>query len=155
MKVQLYSLEEIFEKKLLLILPFYIFCYKKRFPKIEDDQEERRKLKEEFGHICERLEKLCEAGKLTVYEKHTILNMTRKVVDNLARNCGKIRREVTDSMGGKVLDHETKDILRKGINIGLRTGMDSFAQLVRDGILELSDAARRIGVQEEELAKYL
>ena len=150
MKVQLYSLEEIFEKKLLLLLPFYIFNYKKRFGVIEENPNERGKLKEEFNHISERLEKMCETGELTAYEKHTILNMTKKVVDNLARDYGKIRKEVSENMGGKVLDHEAKDILRKGIKTAVE-----IVSMVKEGIIKPSEGAKRLGLSEEEFAKFM
>lgn len=66
----------------------------------------------------------------TLYEKYTILNMTKKVVDNLARNYGMIRKEVSESMGGKVLDHEVKDILRKGFNNGYVTGRKDTLEII-------------------------
>jgi hypothetical protein len=160
MKVQCYSLAEIFEKKLLLLLPFYIFSYRKRFKKIEKNQDELKILKEEFAHIRESLDWLCETGDLTAYEKHTILNMTKKVIDHLAKNYKKIREEVSESMGGKILDHEAKDILRRGYDRGYGNGYDegikvTIAQFVKDGIIGIAEGAKRLGLKEEEFAKYI
>lgn len=164
MKVQYYSLTEIFEKKLLLLLPFYIFSYRKRFKKIENNQDELKMLKEEFAHIRESLDWLCETGDLTAYEKHTILNMTKKVIDHLAKNYKKIREEVSESMGGKILDHEAKDILRRGYDSGYGNGYGNgyddgmkvtIVQFVKDGIIGIAEGAKRLGLKEEEFAKYM
>lgn len=158
MKIQNYTLEDFFEKKLLLLLPFYIFRFRSRFPKFEDNKYEREKLKDAFVHIRERLEKLCEAGELTMYEKYTIQNMTNKVIDNLAKNFKKIREEVVESMGGKVLDHDAKNFVNQGYKNGYEEGVKAaieIVQLIREGILSLSDGAGRLGMNEQELARYM
>ena len=43
MKVQKYSLDDIFEKRLLILIPFYIFSYEKSFPEYNGNE---RKLAE-------------------------------------------------------------------------------------------------------------
>ena len=70
----------------------------------------------------------------------------------------RIREEVVDSMGGKVLDHEAKDILRQGYKNGYDEGMKTVIEIfqsVKDGIVGLSDGAERLGMKEEELAQYM
>jgi predicted transposase YdaD len=71
-------------------------------------------------------------------------------------------------MGGKVLEYEAKTILQKGRRegeeigrregeaIGQRKGkIDIVLELLRDGLLSISEAAKRLDMQEEELKKYL
>ena len=55
-------------------------------------------------------------------------------------------------MGGKVLDYEAKDILKQGIRQGLEEGLLS---LVRDGLLSVEEAARRLQMSESEFKKLL
>ena len=90
--------------------------------------------------------------------------MTKKVIDHLAKNYKKIREEVSESMGGKILDHEAKDILRRGYDRGYGNGYGNgydegikvtIAQFVKDGIIGIADGAKRLGLKEEELAKYM
>ena len=55
-------------------------------------------------------------------------------------------------MGGKVLEYEAKSILNQGI---LQGQIDTLVSLVKDGILTASDAAKRLGISEEEFRKHL
>lgn len=111
---------------------------------------------------------MCETGELTAYEKHTILNMTKKVVDNLTKNFKKIQKEVMENMGGKVLDHEAKDILgqgycdgysdgyNRGFNVGYNDGKKhTIVQFIKEGIITPVEGAIRLGMSEIELAKYI
>ena len=61
-KTQTYTLDEIFEKKLLFLLPFYIFCYEKQFKELEEDEKKLQKLVEEYSKIKNRLNELHEKG---------------------------------------------------------------------------------------------
>ena len=57
--------------------------------------------------------------------------------------------------------------IKKGIELGLEQGLEqglergrqekleAFLGLVRDGLLELSEAAKRVGMSEEEFRKLL
>lgn len=48
MKVQAYSLDDIFEKHLLLLLPFYIFSHEKNFPEYNSNEQKLEELKKEY-----------------------------------------------------------------------------------------------------------
>ncbi len=119
LKVKTYSIEEIFEKKLLFLIPFYIFTYEKDFKKIVDSNERLQALKEEYISIRKRLDDLCEKGQINEYEKRTLIRMTSNVINSLAEKYEQIQKGVTDTMGGKVLEYEEKDILRCGIREGI------------------------------------
>ena len=58
MKVQEYSLEDIFSKGLLLLIPFYIFSHEKNFQVYNNNEQKLTKLKAEYQDILERLDKL-------------------------------------------------------------------------------------------------
>ena len=62
-------------------------------------------------------------------------------------------------MGGKVLEYEAKTILnqgrKEGFQAGLQKGIITLASLVKDGILTPSDAAKRLGMTEEDFQKHL
>lgn len=53
LKSQTYSLDEIFQKKLWYLLPYYLFCYQKDFSQIESDEDKLQKLKNEYKRIKE------------------------------------------------------------------------------------------------------
>ena len=59
-------------------------------------------------------------------------------------------------MRGKILEYEAKTILQRGIREGKIEGkIEGYVELVRDGLLTVEEAAKRLGMKEEELKKYL
>ena len=56
-------------------------------------------------------------------------------------------------MGGKILNYEAKDILNRGRQEGRQEGrLSVLYALVKEGVLSLSDAAKRAGVSEQEFS---
>ena len=118
MKTQQYTLDEIFEKKLLLLIPFYIFTHESRFEEYENNAEKRELLRSEVMEIMEKLEQMALAGEISEYEKCTLVDMSRKIVEKITAKYENVRKEVTSIMGGKVLEYEAKTILQSGIKQG-------------------------------------
>ena len=85
-KVNSYSLEEIFEKNLYFLLPFYIFNLEKNFPKYENNPAELKNLKKEYTDFMARLEQAVTEGKIFTHDKRTILEMSKKVLEYEGRN---------------------------------------------------------------------
>ncbi len=163
-RTQKYTLETIFEKNLLFLLPFYIFRHEKKFKLYEKNPAKLQELKEEYLYIRNRLDTLSHEGKITEYEKRTLFEMTQRVVAGLAKNYAQVREGVDNIMGGKVLDYEAKRILQRGILEGEIKGeikgktkgrIEMCIELVQKGILSLADAARCLNMNEEELKTYL
>ncbi|MCD8214273.1 MAG: hypothetical protein LUC97_01285, partial [Clostridiales bacterium] len=80
MKVRKYNLEDIFEKNLLFLIPFYIFNYssKKQLDELNTDEGKLNTLIGKYKHIVEHLDTLTEQGKLSAYNRTTILEMANK-----------------------------------------------------------------------------
>ena len=53
MKVQNYGLDDIFEKRLLLLIPFYIFSHEKNFQEYNSSEQKLAELKSEYQYILE------------------------------------------------------------------------------------------------------
>ncbi len=150
LKVQQYDIDTIFEKKLLFLIPFYIFTYEKQFSEINSNAEKLEALKREFAMITHRLDWLVRDGQINEYIKKTICEMSERVITKLAMKYESIRKEVTDIMGGKVLEYEAKTILRKGIKAGK---IEAYHELVNDGLLSVEEAAKRANMTIEEFQK--
>lgn len=148
MKIQRYTIDELFEKKLLFLIPFYIFCYEKQLPDYDADQKKLQEMEKEYVRIRERLDALCMAEELSEYEKCTIIDLSKKVLEHIAMQYDRVKERVINAMGGKILDYEAKDILNKG-KIEICIG------LIRDGLLSIAEAAKRLNMDESELKKYL
>ena len=76
MKVQSYSLDEIFEKGLLMLLPFYIFSHEKSFPEYNSNEQKLAELKAEYQIILKRLDELERRGAIGAFDKRTIIDLS-------------------------------------------------------------------------------
>ena len=133
MKTQQYTIDEIFEKKLLFLIPFYIFTHESRFDEYENNADKRELLRTEVIGTMEKLEQMALTGEISEYEKCTIVDMSRKVVEKIAAKYENVRKEVTSVMGGKVLEYEAKTILQNGIKKGKIEGkIDSILELLEE-----------------------
>ena len=123
MKVKSYSLEQIFKKNLYFLLPFYIFNLEKNFPEYEKNSEELKNLKKEYADFMIRLEQAVTDGKIFTHDKRTILEMSKKVLENIAFKYSNIQKEVKEVMGGKVLEYEGRNIFYEGLEQGRSEGI--------------------------------
>lgn len=142
LRLKQYSLAEIFEKNLLILIPFYIFIKENLLKSYNKDESKLEELKQEYGYICNRLSALCDAGQLSVKDKSTILDMSRKVLVHIVRKYPKVREGVEEILGGKVLEYETKTIYNAGEAAGEIMLGKLIQFLLRDGRMqEIQQAA--------------
>lgn len=92
MKVQTYSVDDIFEKHLLLLLPFYIFSHEKNFPEYNSSGQKLEKLKEEYQNILERLDGLEQQGVIGAFSKRTIIELSRDVIQEIAKKYENVQK---------------------------------------------------------------
>ena len=122
--MQTYTLEDIWEKEIYLLIPFYIFTHEANFPKYNEDENLLQELVNEFNEICIKMEELTQQGKMTELERR----ISKKVIDNIARKYERIRKGVDGIMGGKVIETEAKKMYNKGILIGKENGRSEGEQ---------------------------
>ncbi|MBR0185448.1 MAG: hypothetical protein IJQ24_05410 [Synergistaceae bacterium] len=151
MKVNSYSLTQIFDRDLYFLLPFYIFNLEKNFSKYENDLAELEKLKREYADCMARLEKAVKDGKIFTHDRRTILEMSKKVLENIAAKYNNIQKEVKEIMGGRVLDYEGRSIFYDGIKQGRIEGEER-------GRSETLDAAiafmQKQGISNEQINHF-
>ena len=117
-KVQQYSLEELFEKKLLFFLPFYIFSHEKELPECNSNEAKLEQLKDVYKGIRTRLDDLQRTGEIDGFMKKAIYTMINHVMALIAQKYENVRKGVEPIMGGKIIEYEAKDILNKGRDEG-------------------------------------
>ncbi len=132
-KVSDFSVEEIFEKHLYLLIPYYIFNFEKDLSLIEEDEGRMSALAKVYDSIVYRMNEDQENGTLSALSYGVIISMTRKVLSKLTRKHETVHKKVGDSMGGKVLDlpeirayHQGKD---EGRAEGLAEGKEERKEL--------------------------
>ena len=120
-KLERYTKDSIFEKNLLLLLPFYVMRYEDAAHTIGEDSEKLQGLLKEYEDIRINLEKeLSTAGRSELY---TDLNkLIIRISNYIFREEEKVRKGVDEVMGGKVLQLESERLREEGMAIGKAEG---------------------------------
>ena len=133
MKSQQYTLKEIFDKNLLLLIPFYIFSHEAQFEEYEKDKGKLLALQEEYEQIKCKLEELSNQGIINEYTRCTIIDMSNKVLEHIAIKYQSVREGVKSIMGGKVLEYEAKTIKKvEGIKEGIEQGIEGTVSILKN-----------------------
>ena len=122
LKVKDYTLDELFEKQLWMLIPFYIFRYEKEFRKINGDEKRLRSLRMEYENVAARLDQECQSGRMKPITGGALCELANNVVKKLASKYDNVEKEVTEVMGGKVLNYRSKEIFREAMEKGLEEG---------------------------------
>ena len=116
-----YTKDHIFEKNLLMLLPFYIMRYEKKKHDMRKNLELLQILLDEYDEIRINLEKeLTETGKAELYTNLTKLIV--KIADHIFEKEEDIRKGIGDIMGGKVLELESERLKAEGRTEGEAIG---------------------------------
>ncbi|MXP78207.1 hypothetical protein GN277_23470 [Lachnospiraceae bacterium WCA-9-b2] len=116
MKVQSYSLDEIFEKRLLMLIPFYIFSHEKSFSEYNNNELKLEELKTEYRTILERLDDLEKQGIIGAFDKRTIIELSSDVINEIARKYENVQKGIGAMMRGPLIQTEARTILNRGIS---------------------------------------
>ncbi len=105
-KVQQYTKDAIFQKKLLFFLPYYIMRYEKQLPEICKDSEKMKLLLKEYEDIRYKLEvELYDEGKSLLYTD--LIKLIITISDYMVES-EVVRERIGETMGGKVLELESE-----------------------------------------------
>ena len=113
MKVQSYSLDEIFEKRLLMLIPFYIFSHEKSFSEYNNNELKLEELKAEYRIILERLDDLEKQGIIGAFDKRTIIELSSDVIREIARKYENVQKGIGAMMRGPLIQTEARTILNE------------------------------------------
>lgn len=150
MKSQQYTLKDIFQKNLLLLIPFYIFSHETRFKEYEKDETKLRILQNEYEQIKNKLEELTSQGIISEYTRCTIIDMSNKVLEHIAAKYNSVKEGVKAVMGGKVLEYEAKTIKKEGIKEGIEQGIEQGIEGTVSILKNLGIPAQTILVKIQE-----
>ena len=143
-----YTKDHIFEKNLLMLLPFYIMRYEKKKHDMRKNLELLQILLDEYDEIRINLEKeLTETGKAELYTNLTKLIV--KIADHIFEKEEDIRKGRGDVMGGKVLELESERLKAEG---EARLG-DLINRLIQDQRMEEIQMASTDPEKREQLYK--
>ena len=124
-KVQEYTKDEIFQKRLLFFLPFYIMRYENDLKEISQDPCKISELVSEFQSIqCQLRNALSPEEETDLYRR--ILELMKQVSDYLLEKIPEptLKERIGDTMGGKVLELETDKLIERSIEQGIEQGIE-------------------------------
>ena len=128
MHVQAYSMDEIFEKKLYFLIPFYTMRFKRKIKQIAGDKENTLESKVKYDKIisemkvfAERLYKACEDKELSEDYTRELGNMYRDIAKAMAAGLDDDRREgMVNTMGGNILKLQAEIWMEEGMEKGMK-----------------------------------
>ena len=152
MKVQTYSLDDIFEKRLLMLIPFYIFSHEKGFPEYNSNDQKLAELEAEYQEILERLDELEQQGVIGAFDKRTIIELSGDVIKEIAQKYENVQKGVGDIMGGALIETEARTILNQGKTQGIsETKKQTALKLLKRGKMTIEEIAEDTGLSVAEV----
>ena len=116
MKVQTYSFDDIFEKRLLMLIPFYIFSHENRFPEYNSNEQKLENLKAKYQVIMERLDGLEQQGVIGAFDKRTIIELSGDVIKEIAQKYENVQKGVGDMMSGALIETSARRLKNEAEN---------------------------------------
>ncbi len=155
MKVQTYSLDDIFDKKLLFLIPFYIFSHEQSFPEYNSNEQKLEELKAKYQEILERLDELEQQEVIGAFDKRTIIELSHDVIKEIAQKYENVQKGVGDMMRGVLIETEARRILNKGMNEAqketalrmLKRGKMTIQEIAEDTGLNVAEVEQLAGLQ--------
>ena len=155
MKVQAYTLDDIFEKGLLMLIPFYIFSHEKSFPEYNSNEQKLAELKAEYRIILEWLDELEQQGVIGAFDKRTIIELSGDVVKELAQKYENVQKGVGDMMGGALIETSARRLKNEAENETkkktalklLKRGKLTVEEIAEDTELSVSEVEQLAGLQ--------
>lgn len=142
MKVQSYSLDDIFEKRLLMLIPFYIFSHEDSFPDYNSSSQRLENLKSEYREILDRLNRLEEQGTIGAFDKRTIIELSSDVIKEITQKYENVKKGVGDIMGGALIETEARIILNQGKILGIdEANKKTAARMLKTGKFTIEEVA--------------
>ena len=149
MKIQQYDTDEIFEKDLLMALPFRIIKYEEDMPLIAKDPVKRQEFLDDYNDIINRLEKAKMVSASDSLYKDLIVVM-QKVADYVLRNYDDIRDEVDKKMKGIVFELPSDKLREQFAEGKLEEQLEVYKKCIARGMAK-EDALDISGLPEDKI----
>ncbi|MCM1135815.1 MAG: hypothetical protein NC400_09615 [Clostridium sp.] len=155
MRAQAYSLDDIFEKRLLLLIPFYIFSHEKNFPEYNSNELKLEELKAKYQIILKKLDELEQQEIIGSFDKRTIIELSYNVMKEIAHKYENVRKGIGDIMVGALIETEARAILNQGIRQGknetalrlLKRGKQTMEEIAEDTGLSIAEVEQLARLQ--------
>ncbi len=150
MKVKSYLLDDIFEKRLLMLIPFYIFSHEDSFPDYNSSRQRLENLKSEYREILDRLNGLEEQGIIGAFDKRTIIELSSDVIKGITQKYENVKKGVGDIMGGALIETEARRLKNEAEK---EAAKKTALRLLQMGKLTIEEVAVGSGLPVSEVKK--
>ena len=135
-----------------MLLPFYVMRYEN--VKLEDEELCKR-LFEEYGLIQRYLkETYLQKGQEKAFRD--VMELINRITNYIFSNTENVRKELSEIMGGQVLELESDRLIKKGEQIGLERGETAVTNLMKKLVDEdRIDDLKRIASDTEYRRKLM
>lgn len=123
-KVKNYTEQDIVNKRLYFLIPYYIMRYENT-PEKDIPSGLVSEYKELYNGMCEAYEN----GQINEYDMSNIIELTKKLAGYLFNDGDKAREGVDAVMGGQVLETYADKKMKQGIELGDRQGFGRGIEL--------------------------
>ncbi len=137
---QKYTVNAMFEKNLLILLPYHILRYEHFLKSNKSNEKKLNQLLGDYRKINERLTDTCEKEKKSELYKDMIC-LIKEIADHVIPKGNEARKGMDDIMGGKVLTLPS-DLIEEGRK-------QTIFSFVQDGIIPLSVGADKANLSIE------
>lgn len=155
-KAQEYSLDEIFEKELYILLPFYLLRYEKILTGIDKREEDQKRIIRDYERINQWLSNKVDIGEFVTYSD--INKLIMRIVEYLMKKEKQTMKGIGDAMGGKVLELYSEQVEREKqekVQEGLAQGEALFATLTKKLLSEGRNEDLMRATSDEKYRKAL
>lgn len=111
LKVSDYSIDDLFKKKLIALIPYYILRYEHFLKSNSTDKEKTETLLNDMQIIADKLE-IHYKNEESVYVD--MINLTLQICSYIIPDDNQLKRKVGDVMGGKVLKLQSEILKEEG-----------------------------------------
>ena len=139
-----------FEKGLLILIPFYIFSHEKNFAIYNSDEKKLAKLKAEYQKILDKLDGLEEQGVIGAFDKRTIVELSGDVIKEIAQKYENVQKGAGDLVGGALIETTARNILSQGIS---QAQEETAIRMLQDGDLPKDKVAKYSGLKVEDVER--
>ena len=120
LRAQNYTVDSIFEKRLLILLPYHILRYESFLKNSGNNTKRLEQLLADYQKISAKLEQCTNDKKSTLYID--LITLIEKIADHIIpKDNKKIRGRLGDIMGGKILQLESERLRELGEAKGRKT----------------------------------
>ena len=121
LRAQNYTVDSIFEKRLLILLPYHILRYESFFKNSGSNTKKLEQLLTDYQKISSALEQCADDKKSTLYID--MITLIEEIADYIIpKGNENVRERLGNIMGGKILKLESERLLEKGQLLGEAKG---------------------------------